>query len=117
MLDSISHIGPLTNNPSEAKRLQVIRPNQGTPLIQTLTSINNKHQKTDDAIKTSNSAKSRKNDNKNRRRKQKKQKPDDLNWRGNRRMTKDDRLAMRTEHYQSNVEDTANRMNGRNKVS
>ena len=31
MLDSISHIGPLTNNPSEAKRLQVIRPDQNTP--------------------------------------------------------------------------------------
>ena len=36
LLDSVSHIGPLTNNPSEAKRLQVIRPDQNTPRAQML---------------------------------------------------------------------------------
>ena len=36
LLDSVSHIGPLTNNPSEAKRLQVIRPDQNTPRVQML---------------------------------------------------------------------------------
>ena len=32
----MSHIGPLTNNPAEAKRLQVIRPDQNAPLAQKL---------------------------------------------------------------------------------
>merc|ERR1712074_128003 len=36
LLDSVSHIGPLTNNPAEAKRLQVIRPDQNAPLAQKL---------------------------------------------------------------------------------
>jgi hypothetical protein len=36
LLDSVSHIGPLTNNPSEAKRLQVIRPDPNTPRAQKL---------------------------------------------------------------------------------
>ena len=36
LLDSVSHIGPLTNNPAEAKRLQVIRRDQSTPLAQML---------------------------------------------------------------------------------
>ena len=36
LLDSVSHIGPLTNNPSEAKRLQVIRPDPNTPRVQML---------------------------------------------------------------------------------
>ena len=36
-MDSVSHIGPLTNNPSEAKRLQLIRPDQATPKLQKLT--------------------------------------------------------------------------------
>ena len=37
LLDSVSHIGPLTNNPAEAKRLQVIRPDQNAPLAQKLS--------------------------------------------------------------------------------
>ena len=37
LLDSVSHIGPLTNNPAEAKRLQVIRPDQNAPLTQKLS--------------------------------------------------------------------------------
>ena len=42
----MSHIGPLTNNPSEAKRLQVIRPQQATPMVQKLTTKSDENKKT-----------------------------------------------------------------------
>ena len=43
LLDSVSHIGPLTNNPAEAKRLQVIRPDQNAPLTQKLSPETGQH--------------------------------------------------------------------------
>ena len=45
LLDSVSHIGPLTNNPAEAKRLQVIRPDQNAPLAQKLSPEMGRHLK------------------------------------------------------------------------
>ena len=118
LLDSISHIGPLTNNPSEAKRLQVIRPNQGTPLIQKLTPRKEENHKIDSAINTSKSADNRKNNSRNRRKKKKnKQKPDDLNWRRNRKTANDDRSALGKFNYKINVEENANRKIERKKVS
>ena len=45
LLDSVSHIGPLTNNPAEAKRLQVIRPDQNAPLAQKLSPESVQHLK------------------------------------------------------------------------
>ena len=45
LLDSVSHIGPLTNNPSEAKRLLVIRPDQETPRAQMLSPNISEHEK------------------------------------------------------------------------
>ena len=56
LLDSVSHIGPLTNNPAEAKRLQVIRPDQNAPLAQKLSPKMDPYQR----------GKSKKNKNKNR---------------------------------------------------
>ena len=45
LLDSVSHVGPLTNNPSEAKRLLVIRPDQETPRAQMLSPDISEHEK------------------------------------------------------------------------
>merc|ERR1712141_163029 len=79
LLDSVSHIGPLTNNPSEAKRLQVIRPDQNTPRVQMLGS------KIDPIIKTN----SHKKNNSKRNGKNKKKTQNKTNRKQTTNLTKD----------------------------